>query len=479
MSSYPGPLCCLTNPEVVNDGTLMLRANPGPRSVDTWDSVQHAFQSAHKFWIEGSGPSEDSLITALSHRFASGVSLIELESALIGHEIDDAVSKAEAFIRNLIDKIKNAADWETLNKLAEPILGAESWLAGLLYGVCESLVGDVVNLLGLGKMIVLAGIYESIQHPVVTLSLGPYFIALAVTVRVVPWLYTEARKCNEQLRKILHELWGIAKHPIDFIESAGKHIWNGVKEDWNKLKAYAEEGTVTGDFQMGRLLGRALYQIVMMILLVLSVAGVIVKLAAKFPWLVRLVRFIKAGGELAEVGDAGEVAKAGEGLSDAAKGSEAAKPKPPSTEPSEPGSQKPSPADKPDPMAARNARLQELAKDPAQGGKITPKTLQEAKVGLACEENGKIPGPITRDPSGAAEFIDGNGTPWDVKGFNSQFPPEKGGFDVATDLARVQGEVQSGENVIVDTTKMTPADVTSLQSAVDSAGLGKNVVWYP
>lgn len=148
---------------------------------------------------------------------------------------------------------------------------------------------------------------------------------------------------------------------------------------------------------------------------------------------------------------------------------------PPSTE----APAQPKESNAPASTAARDATLQELAKDPAHGGRITPKSLQEAEVGLSSVESGKIPGPISRDPTGAAEFIDAKGTSWDVKGFNSNFPAEKGGFDLARDSAKVQDEIASGENVIVDTSKMSAQDVESLRADLAAKGLQNNVVWYP
>jgi hypothetical protein len=75
--------------------------------------------------------------------------------------------------------------------------------------------------------------------------------------------------------------------------------------------------------------------------------------------------------------------------------------------------------------ASRESRLKELATDPAQGGAVTAKTLREADVGLALEEAGRLPKPITRDLSGRAEFLDGASKRWDVKRFNSSFPPPR------------------------------------------------------
>ena len=47
---------------------------------------------------------------------------------------------------------------------------------------------------------------------------------------------------------------------------------------------------------------------------------------------------------------------------------------------------------------ARAKELLDLAKDPAQGGKILPKSIREAEVGKSLEDSGKLDGPLTRDP---------------------------------------------------------------------------------
>ncbi|MFI8709568.1 hypothetical protein ACIGHG_21485 [Bacillus sp. NPDC077411] len=59
------------------------------------------------------------------------------------------------------------------------------------------------------------------------------------------------------------------------------------------------------------------------------------------------------------------------------------------------------------------AELDVLADDPAHAGSTRQydidQGLLERKVGLSLEESGKVKGPITRDPSGKAEFFDANG----------------------------------------------------------------------
>lgn len=134
-----------------------------------------------------------------------------------------------------------------------------------------------------------------------------------------------------------------------------------------------------------------------------------------------------------------------------------------------------------DPALSRSARIQLLARDPAHGGKVTPGSVREAEVAVSLEESGQVQGPIQRDPTGAADFIDGNGTPWDVKGFNSHQPIAQGGFDLATDAAKVDTSLAQGENVMVDTGQMTADDVKALKAegAKPPHNWGDKVKFFP
>ncbi|QRN97205.1 LysM peptidoglycan-binding domain-containing protein [Archangium violaceum] len=131
-------------------------------------------------------------------------------------------------------------------------------------------------------------------------------------------------------------------------------------------------------------------------------------------------------------------------------------------------------------LAQLRARFTELARDPAHNGKISSKTINEAKVGLKLEKSGKLKGPITRDPNPAgAEFIDADGIKWDVKSFRSDFPPKKGGFKLERDLEKIKSELAEGENVIIDTQKMSPQHVADLKKALSEASLLDRILWYP
>ncbi len=61
-----------------------------------------------------------------------------------------------------------------------------------------------------------------------------------------------------------------------------------------------------------------------------------------------------------------------------------------------------------------DSRFDDLATDPATG-QTDSATRQEAMAGLEAESQGLLDGPISRDATGGAEFVDANGIDWDVK----------------------------------------------------------------
>jgi SPP1 gp7 family putative phage head morphogenesis protein len=123
--------------------------------------------------------------------------------------------------------------------------------------------------------------------------------------------------------------------------------------------------------------------------------------------------------------------------------------------------------------------LDALASDPAHGGRVNDKSVREREVGLGAEDGGLIRGPIVRDPTGAAEFIDSTGQAWDVKGFRSDFGPQQGGFELSRDMGKVERELTSGHNVIIDTQNMSESDIEAMKLEIESRGLGDRVVFWP
>jgi len=121
-------------------------------------------------------------------------------------------------------------------------------------------------------------------------------------------------------------------------------------------------------------------------------------------------------------------------------------------------------------VGGRELTMQEyfesLMPDPAHGHKITMKSIDEAIAGLAAEKKGFIPGPLRRDPTGAAEFIDAGGQAWDVKVGISRAPNGKYIFDPKHLMDGINMNLKCGENVILDLTKLEEADFPILYDHV-------------
>jgi hypothetical protein len=362
MGSRPGPLCQWRNPVNINDGTLCAAQSPQPgvlgerSSLGTaWDDwVWAGNEALHGIVWAGQEVGAGAVWTWQEVRSGASWSWDEfrrggvwISAEVRGGAIWIAGKAYDAyqFLIGLIQGIKNAADWKTLNSLVEPILGPQSLQAGVLYGIVESLRKDVLSLLELGKMIVLAGLYELMIHPQVAASLAfnptmaPMVLtslALSVAAPKFPWLAAQLKKADDQLRKMMEDLYKVVRHPLDFLSAVGKTIKKEAMDDWNTLKYNAEHPTVAGDFQAGRIIGRVLYQVIMLILLVVSVAGAVAKLAARVPWLLRAARILQTGGKVEELVEAEKIEAGVKAAEDVAEAEKA--PKKPS-EPSKPSSQ--------------------------------------------------------------------------------------------------------------------------------------------
>ena len=158
--------------------------------------------------------------------------------------------------------------------------------------------------------------------------------------------------------------------------------------------------------------------------------------------------------------------------------------------------------------AGQQARLDELARDYLDhGGQETPGTRAEAEAALGVEQTEGL-GPFRRPRPGeghAGDFVDETtGTDWDVKRPRSrealqneirerareQGRPEpnldpnrpiRGEFDLADTVEAIRNELNTGENVIVDTRSLNPDQIAALRAAIaDPANgipAGRVVLW--
>ena len=122
-------------------------------------------------------------------------------------------------------------------------------------------------------------------------------------------------------------------------------------------------------------------------------------------------------------------------------------------------------------------RREELAKDPATG-QVTDSTRREAEVALGLERMGTVTPPVVRADHEGADFTDGNGQDWDVKGFQTR-PGQDGDYTRAAAETSIQKEIIAGEYVALDTSKLSQADRDDLKELVEShpEWVGKVVIY--
>ncbi|MFV2196656.1 hypothetical protein [Nocardiopsis sp. LOL_012] len=166
-----------------------------------------------------------------------------------------------------------------------------------------------------------------------------------------------------------------------------------------------------------------------------------------------------------------------------------------------PGSSDPDSSDyqSPEPgTEAYEARIEELMDDPAKKNdnptqRQLDKARREAEVGLAAERQGLVPGPIQRaeidnsDPAfqrDQGDIVDAGGQAWDIKGFRDTFPSGpragqpmppgmRGGFDIDRIENEIRGELDNGENVLLDISGISaPENLNSLRDV-----MGNNPEW--
>lgn len=102
----------------------------------------------------------------------------------------------------------------------------------------------------------------------------------------------------------------------------------------------------------------------------------------------------------------------------------------------------------------------ELSRDPAKGGKVDDKSLEEAAVAVLAEHLGVLSG-VQREETGHSEFTDDHGRLWDVK---SPLSPDRPGwvFDPAHHVEVVQEDLDQGEGILLDMTRLSRTDSVAL-----------------
>ncbi|MGH3488600.1 MAG: hypothetical protein ACRDP8_11910 [Actinopolymorphaceae bacterium] len=98
-------------------------------------------------------------------------------------------------------------------------------------------------------------------------------------------------------------------------------------------------------------------------------------------------------------------------------------------------------------------RKEELAIDPAIGG-TSPGTEREAEVALGLEATGTVSEPVTRAENERADFTEGSGQDWDVKGYQTREEPDRT-YDRTRSETGIQKKLDRDIHVALDTSKLS------------------------
>jgi hypothetical protein len=138
-------------------------------------------------------------------------------------------------------------------------------------------------------------------------------------------------------------------------------------------------------------------------------------------------------------------------------------------------------------LPARDPRYPAMIADPAHGGASNQNSHNEARIALTMEYAGQVPGPVRRDSTGGADFVDGRGRRYDIKTPMSEqnMPPRRqrstrrplppgprpGAFNVDNTIATIRREAARGERVTIDVSNLTFADRYDLLETIVAENL--------
>lgn len=268
---------------------------------DLWNRVEASAEADWQALTSTAEAGYNSLSRGVADLFPSGgLAHFQISQYFHGSYSNAAFEAPQAFLLRVIDEIK-ASSWRGLESAANYIFGPTSVSLGIIYGLGESLAKDVWKLLGLAKMICLANLYAHLDSHSVLGSSDPLVWALANALDQLPGVHSEMKMAHDRMQELLRDLQEIVKHPKAFFQAVGKDISQEFQEDWKALTTYCEHPSLRYGFQLGKAVGRILYQLIMLLLIFEGAVKTATSIAAEFPRLARVARVVENGGRLADL----------------------------------------------------------------------------------------------------------------------------------------------------------------------------------
>jgi hypothetical protein len=191
-------------------------------------------------------------------------------------------------------RLERAVHWDEVLAMAGPILGRHSFGLGFCYGVAEAGVRDAVGLSELARTFIFADLYDCMQgrtflsYPGGSLQLGAAVLGALGLLRA-----EQLRQAYVQRQALLQELKEVAHHPLRYLQALPGHIRDDYVKKWRDYTALDAKGDLESQFKAGKLVGAALLELAMAIMVVVDGAALAAKLANEAPELANLVRGLR------------------------------------------------------------------------------------------------------------------------------------------------------------------------------------------
>jgi hypothetical protein len=249
----------------LNDGTLFRGLSPLPRPIGASPTVTHR-----------------SLITAAAHTSDVDHLLPQMRAA--------SNNLAPTYdLDRLLSQLRDAIDGIDLQRAAVALLGSQCFSAGVIAGIGVDIITSVVDLLKLGKTLVLAELHDLSTGQVSWWRLVDPNIAPRLLVAKLAGIVfaDELRQAAEERDALIRELAEALQNPQELFVGLAKGVMEEYQRDWQEFNAHLKANTLEGRFRAGMIFGQVLVGVLGVITGIGGVAKAAAKLATTLPRLVR------------------------------------------------------------------------------------------------------------------------------------------------------------------------------------------------
>jgi len=193
-------------------------------------------------------------------------------------------------VREIWLSIMRTSNSARLIEIARDVLRGDSLELGICVGIFENVAGSAAALAKMGKIFLLAGLYDQAHsNSLWQLAIGPGMIFTAEAKAIEYFAGTALKEAYDQRSALLSELHYAVFHLHEVFGEAAKEY----ETKWTKFKIAFGQGTITGNYEAGKIAGDVLMDVLTIVLTVVDGVG-LVRMAAKLPEVLKLADSLSA-----------------------------------------------------------------------------------------------------------------------------------------------------------------------------------------